>query len=234
MAARPNLAGRFWYDCVYWSSFTFFTFGFSYRRDGWGNVPTEGPLLFLANHQSMFDPVLVGLASRRYLSYLARKNLFEQPILAPLIRSLDAIPIDRGLGKDGIQAVLDALGVGRAVLVFPEGERTHDGKVQALKPGVSLLIKRSRCPIVPVGIAGAFGAWSRFTKIPCFSPLALPPAKSTIAVSIGRPIDSERYRVMNRDEMMDDLQQELVKQFGVAERRRRRRLSKSSVAGSPL
>ncbi len=76
-------------------------------------MPTNGPLLILANHQSMFDPVLVGLASRRYLSYLARKNLFEQPVLAPLIRSLNAIPIDRGLGKDGIQAVLDALGKAR-------------------------------------------------------------------------------------------------------------------------
>ena len=135
MADRPNLVGRFWYDCVYWSTFTFFTFGFSLRRDGWGNVPTNGPLLVLANHQSMFDPVLVGLASRRYLSYLARKNLFEQPVLAPLIRSLNAIPIDRGLGRDGIQAVLNALGQGQAVLIFPEGERTHNGEVQPLKPG---------------------------------------------------------------------------------------------------
>ena len=112
MRDRPGLIGRLWYDTVYWSSFTFFSFGFSYRRSGWGNVPKSGPVLVVSNHQSMFDPVLVGLASRRYLSYLARKNLFDQPVLAPLIRSLNAIPIDRGLGKDGIQAVLDALGQG--------------------------------------------------------------------------------------------------------------------------
>jgi 1-acyl-sn-glycerol-3-phosphate acyltransferase len=222
MADRPNLAARFWYDCVYWSTFTFFKFGFSLRWDGWGNVPTSGPLLVLANHQSMFDPVLVGLASRRYLSYLARKNLFEQPVLAPLIKSLNAIPIDRGLGKDGIQAVLDALGQGQAVLIFPEGERTHNGEVQPLKPGVSLLIKRLSCPIVPVGIAGAFAAWGRFTKIPCPSPLLLPPESSTIAVSVGRPIDPGRYKGKDRNAMMADLHNELVKQFEMAERLRRK------------
>jgi 1-acyl-sn-glycerol-3-phosphate acyltransferase len=222
MPARPSLAGRFWYDCVYWSSFTFFTFGFSYRRHGWNNIPADGPLLLLANHQSMFDPVLVGLASRRYLSYLARKNLFEQPVLAPLIRSLNAIPIDRGLGKDGIQAVLDALRKGQAVLVFPEGERTHDGNVQPLKPGVSLLIKRLNCPIVPVGIAGAFAAWGRYRKLPRPSPLLLPPGSSTIAISVGKPIDPARYKRVERNEMMADLQNELLAQFKQAEKLRRR------------
>jgi 1-acyl-sn-glycerol-3-phosphate acyltransferase len=211
-----------WYDCVFWSSFTFFTFGFSLRREGWKNVPLKGPLLFLSNHQSMFDPVLVGLSSRRYLSYLARKNLFEQPVLAPLIRSLNAIPIDRNMGKDGIQAVLDALGHGQAVLVFPEGERTHDGTVQPLKAGASLLIKRVSCPIIPVGIAGTFGAWSRFMKWPKPAPLFLPPEPGTIAVSVGEPIDPARYATLKRDAMMNDLHTALVAQHAAAERLRRK------------
>ena len=222
MSDRPNLAGRLWYDCVFWSSFTFFTFGFSLRREGWKNVPKKGPLLLLSNHQSMFDPVLVGLSSRRYLSYLARKNLFEQPVLAPLIRSLNAIPIDRNMGKDGIQAVLEALGHGQAVLMFPEGERTHDGTVEPLKPGVSLLIKRVSCPIIPVGIAGCFAAWSRFRKWPKPSPLFLPPGPSTIAVSVGEPIDPARYATMKRDAMMDDLHNVLVAQHAAAERLKRK------------
>jgi 1-acyl-sn-glycerol-3-phosphate acyltransferase len=134
MPARPNLTGRLFYDFVYWSSFTIFGFGFSYCRRGWANIPANGPLLLVANHQSMFDPLLVGLASRRYLSFLARKNLFDQPILAPAIRKLNAIPIDRGMGKDGIQAVLHALEEGRSVLVFPEGERTPSGSTQMRSP----------------------------------------------------------------------------------------------------
>ncbi|VTR94731.1 1-acyl-sn-glycerol-3-phosphate acyltransferase : 1-acyl-sn-glycerol-3-phosphate acyltransferase OS=uncultured planctomycete GN=HGMM_F09D09C25 PE=4 SV=1: Acyltransferase [Gemmata massiliana] len=222
MADRPNFVGRMWYDTVFWSSFTFFTFGFSIRRSGWKNMPLRGPVLVLANHQSMFDPVMVGLSSRRYLSYLARKNLFEQRGLAPIIRSLNAIPIDRSMGKDGIQAVLDALGQGQAVLVFPEGERTQDGSVEPLKAGVSLLIKRVNCPIVPVGIAGAFAAWSRHMKVPKLSPLMLPPEASTIAISVGEPIDPARYQNMKRDAMLDDLHRALVAQHADAERLRRK------------
>jgi 1-acyl-sn-glycerol-3-phosphate acyltransferase len=222
MPARPNLTGRLFYDFVYWSSFTFFGLGFSYRRRGWGNIPAGGPLLLAANHQSMFDPVLVGLASRRYLSFLARKNLFEQPLLAPVIRKLNAIPIDRGLGKDGIQAVLQALDQGQAVLVFPEGERTYTGQLQPLKPGISLLIKRVRCPIVPVGIAGAYAAWNRHSKVPTFAPLFLQPGPSTIAVSVGNPIDPGRYGAMGREEMLADLQREIASQHAAAERMRRK------------
>ncbi len=222
MSARPNLTGRLWYDLVYWSSFTFFTFGFSLRKSGWHNIPTEGPLLLLANHQSMFDPVLVGLASRRYLSYLARKSLFDQPMLAPLIRSLNAIPIDRGMGKYGIQAVLTALQQGQAVLVFPEGERTPTGEMLDLKPGVSLLIKRAGCPIIPVGIAGAFAAWNRNMIIPRPSPHFLPPTPSTIAVAVGQPLETARIQELPRDEMMTELHQELIKQFEIAQQLRRK------------
>ena len=222
MADRPEFFGRVWYNTVFWSSFTFFNFGFSLRRSGWRNMPRTGPVLVLANHQSMFDPVTVGLSSRRYLSYLARKTLFEQRGLAPLIRSLNAIPIDRNAGKDGLQAMLDALGEGQAVLMFPEGERTHDGTVQPLKPGVSLLVKRLNCPIVPVGIAGAFAAWSRFMPWPKPAPLVLPPAPSTMAISIGKPIDPARYQTMKRDAMLEDLHDALAAQHADAERLRRK------------
>ena len=222
MSARPNLAGRLWYDTVFFTSFTFFTFGFSYRRSGWANMPGSGPVLVVSNHQSWFDPVLVGLSSRRYLSYLARSGLFQQPVLAPLIRSLNAIPIDRNMGKEGIQAVLDAIELGRAVLMFPEGERTHTGAVQPLKPGVSLLIKRVSCPIVPVGIAGCFGAWSRFHRWPQPSPLFTAPGPSTIALSVGKPIDSARYKGKSRDWIVEDLHQALIAQHADAERLRRK------------
>lgn len=213
MLDRPNLLGRVWYDTVFWSSFTFFTFGFRLRRAGWANVPRTGPVLVVANHQSMFDPVLVGLASRRYLSFLARSGLFQVPGLAPVIRSLNAIPIDRNMGKDGIQAVLDSLAAGRAVLMFPEGERTHTGAVQPLKAGVSLLIRRVTCPIVPVGIAGAFEAWSRHHAWPRPAP---------IGVSVGKPIDPTRYAGRPREWVVEDLHRELVAQHAAADRLRRK------------
>ena len=222
MLAHATVTSRLWYDFFWWTMYAVYTVGFSLRRTGWANMPTQGPLLLLSNHQSMLDPLAIGLASRRRLTALARKNLFEQPVLAPFIRSLGCIPIDRGLGKEGIQAVLAALEEGRAMMVFPEGERTHTGEVQPLKPGVSLLIKRVKCPIVPVGIAGTFAAWGRHMKFPRPAPLFLQPGPNTLAVAIGKPIDPARYKDMDRDEMLADLRREIVVQCEVAEKLRRK------------
>jgi 1-acyl-sn-glycerol-3-phosphate acyltransferase len=221
MSDRPGLMGRRWYDFANLLALPFYYFGFCYRYRGRGNVPRRGPVLLLSNHQSMLDPVLIGACTNRYLTFLARSTLFSVPILGPLIRSLNAIPIDRNMGKDGIQSVLERLAAGQAVLMFPEGERTHTGEVQPLKPGVSLLIKRVMCPIVPVGIAGCFAAWNRFMKAPRFSPLFLPPGPSTIGVSLGEPIDPARYAGKDRGWMLEDLRQELAKQKDAAERLRR-------------
>jgi 1-acyl-sn-glycerol-3-phosphate acyltransferase len=170
----------------------------------------------------MFDPMLVGLSCPRYPTFLARSTLYDVPVIGPAIKSLGSVFIDRNMGKDGIQAVLEALGRGCAVLMFPEGERTHTGEVQPLKPGVSLLIKRVKCPIVPVGVAGAFHAWNRFMKWPRFSPILLPPTDSTIAVSVGKPIDPSRFQSMNREEMLADLREEIVRQVSEAEKFRRK------------
>ena len=170
--------GRRWYDVVFWSSFQYFTFGNSLRVIGRRNMPENGPVVVACNHQSAYDPVLIGLASRRYLSFFARATLFKNRYFKALIESLDAIPIDnKGLGKEGLQATLSLLDRGKAVLVFPEGERTHDGELEPFKPGISLLIKRMKAPIVPVAIVGAYDAWTRRAKWPSFSPLFLAPGK---------------------------------------------------------
>ena len=222
MSDRPPLAGRLWYDAIAVAAHMAFVFGFSLRRAGYANIPPSGPALVVANHQSMFDPVAIGVSCQRRLAFLARSTLFEVPLLGPLIRSLQAVPIDRNVGKDGIQSVLDALGKGRAVLMFPEGERTHTGEVQPLKAGVSLLIRRVTCPIVPVGIAGAFAAWSRFRKWPAPAPLLLPPGPNTLGVNIGAPIDPARYAGKPRDWVVADLHRELVAQHAAAEALRRK------------
>ena len=211
------------YDATYWLTSLPMALGFSLRAEGSCHVPLRGPALLIANHQSFFDPLLVGLASRRQLCYLARKTLYKNPALAWMIRCLNAFPIDQeGVGKEGLKATLEMLHSGRAVLVFPEGERTGDGVMQPLKPGVQLLVKRAGAPVIPVGIAGAYEAWPRWRKYPVPAPLFFPPRPGGIAVSIGRPLEAHRLAGLERQALLDLLFAEVQALVRRADKLRRR------------
>jgi 1-acyl-sn-glycerol-3-phosphate acyltransferase len=216
-----SVADRAVYRAVHWATFYSFTFGWSFRAAGRANLPPAGPVLLVANHQSFIDPVLVGLGAIRPLTYLARSNLWDDRRLGRLIDYWGAVPIDRGFGKEGLQTVLGELAKGRVVLMFPEGERTHTGELQPLKPGLSLLVKRVTCPIVPVGVAGAYQAWPRHHKRPAAEPLWRASAGRGIGVAFGTPIDPTRYAGMDRDAMLTDLEREIRVAYETAERVRR-------------
>jgi 1-acyl-sn-glycerol-3-phosphate acyltransferase len=219
----PAWPSDLWYDGIRWLSLTGMTLAFSLRLDGVDNVPRSGPALLIANHQSFLDPLLVGIAARRHLRYLARQTLFRHRFLAWLMRSLNAVPIDQeGFARAGLKTILDQLQEGRAVLVFPEGERTHDGDIHPLRAGVHLLVKRGRAPIVPVGIAGAFTAWPRHRPLPIPAPLFLPAGKGTLAVSVGRPLDARLLVALPRDRLLETLLAELQQAHARAERLRRK------------
>src|SRR5947209_4593098 len=131
--------------------------GWSHRFQGGHHVPPTGPVLMLANHQSFLDPVAIGLAtSNRRVWFMARKTLFANPLFGAYLRSVRVVPVDQeGIAKEGLQIVLELLGRGAAVVIFPEGERSESGKMVPLKPGITLLLRRSEVPVLPVGIAGA-------------------------------------------------------------------------------
>jgi 1-acyl-sn-glycerol-3-phosphate acyltransferase len=211
-----------WYETCFWITGAAMTLGFSLRTEGMRNVPPTGPALLIANHQSFLDPDLVGIAARRHLCFLARKTLFRHKLLASLIGSLHAIPIDQeGTGIEGIRKILEQLEAGRAVLVFPEAHRTADGMIQPLRPGVALLIKKAKAPVVPVGIAGAHDAWPRHRPVPTPAPLFLPAMKGTIAVSIGKPLDGRQLAELPREKLLSDLFQELQQAHQKARRLRK-------------
>ncbi|HEV8062643.1 MAG TPA: lysophospholipid acyltransferase family protein [Gemmataceae bacterium] len=212
-----------WYDGWFALMATLFTTAFSLRTEGSANVPAQGPVLLIANHQSFIDPILVGLAARRHLRYLARKTLFRNPAFTWFIESLNALPVNQeGFARDGLQSIIDLLKHGQAVTVFPEGERTLTGQMNPFRPGVHLVLRWAPCQIVPVGIAGAYAAWPRWRAYPIPAPLFLPPGAGTVAVSIGKPISSTIYKGMDRVEVLADLEKRVHDVQARAEVLRRR------------
>jgi 1-acyl-sn-glycerol-3-phosphate acyltransferase len=168
---------RLWYSTLWSACWPISLVWFRYRYTGGHHVPKAGPVLLVANHQSHLDPVLVGLACPRQLKYLARHDLFFWPF-SWWIRALGAVPIDRKRGAlGGIKTTLKLLDQREAVLVFPEGSRTPDGRLHPLLPGFCLLARRSGATVVPLAISGAYDAMPRGSVFPrpCSISLAFAP-----------------------------------------------------------
>ena len=177
--------GRRWWRVLFWWTgvrflvYMFFKSAYRIQLHGAENVPSTGPIIYLSNHQSNFDPCLVGLPTGdRPLSGMARASLFKNRLLAWVMHGIGAIELERGKGDAGaMKAALAELAAGRCVHIFPEGTRTRDGAIGEFKRGVMLLIKRSGAQVVPVAIEGAFDMWPVTASSPKL--------KGRIAVQVG-------------------------------------------------
>ena len=150
-----------WLICRYFRS--------RYRIEvrGLERIPRKGRLLFAVNHVSAIDPFVVGSHVPRVLFFMAKKELFEHQLLAPLVRFYNCIPIDRTeFSLSSMKRIEQLLQQDEAVLLFPEGTRTKTGKLGALKNGVAMIAARNRADIMPVYIDGLFRARGSIFKRP--------------------------------------------------------------------
>jgi 1-acyl-sn-glycerol-3-phosphate acyltransferase len=225
MSQRP-LAKRLWYGFLHLTCRLLSVVVFRTRIAGREYVPRTGGALVLSNHQSHFDPVLVGLASHRRLNFLARQTLFRFAPFRWLINSLDSIPIDRdGSGVGGLKETLKRLKRGEFVLIFPEGTRTSDGEIASLKPGFVALARRAGVPLLPVAIDGAFQAWPRWQKLP---------GRSVIHIAFGPVIEPELIARLDDEQLVAEVGARMDACFAVARQSRQRAgccSTPSSIAG---
>ena len=156
-------------------------------------LPRSGGLLMLSSHQSHLDPLLLGLATDRRLSSLARSSLYTFKPFGFVITALDAVPIDREASTlTAMKAVIRRLQGGAAVAIYPEGTRTRDGRLGEFKSGFALLARRAGVPIVPVAIVGAFECWPRTRLLP---------RPGRIRLEFGRLLTADEVSRMDEHEL---------------------------------
>jgi len=172
---------------VGWCSFrALFQVYFRWRVYNVERAPLEGPVILASNHASYLDPPLVGAGLRRHINYLAREDLFQVPVMGWVLRQWQVVPVDRdGGGAAGLRRILDRLLAGGAIILFPEGTRTRDGKLQTARSGIGLTVIKSSAPVVPVRVFGTFEAYGRHLRFPR-------PRRMT--VKYGRPLSFEQLR----------------------------------------
>jgi 1-acyl-sn-glycerol-3-phosphate acyltransferase len=111
------------------------------RVEGLDSIPESGPLLILGNHDSHWDPVMIGVAARskRQIRALAKSELWKIRGLAPILNGMGQVPIERGKGdKQALARAIETLRAGACIGVFPEGTRSR-GKVLRARSGVGRL-----------------------------------------------------------------------------------------------
>lgn len=151
-----------WYYCVYWGSLLIARLLFRFRMLHCERMINDGPAILASNHESYLDPPLLGNAADRPIYFLARKTLLDVPLLGRILPKLNVIPVDQeGSDRSALKALIRVLKAREAVLVFPEGSRTLDGKLQPALPGLGLVIAKTLAPVVPMRIFGAHEALPR-------------------------------------------------------------------------
>jgi 1-acyl-sn-glycerol-3-phosphate acyltransferase len=191
---------------------------FRMRVYGREHAPRHGPALICANHQSHFDPGLIGLSLDTRVNFLARRTLFDKAWLRWILEYLDSIPIDReGPALGGIKETLKRLKNEELVVIFPEGTRTRDGEISPLKPGFTTLARRAKALMVPIGIDGAYQAWPRDRWYPWFSQVVL---------VIGPPLTPEEVDSLSDAALVAELERRIRACHALA---RAKRTGKGSV-----
>ncbi len=156
-------------------------FGMRIHGDEW--VPREGGVIIASNHISYNDPPVVASAVPRELHFLAKEELFRNPVFGALIRSYNAMPVKRGSGDIGaVRKALRLLKEGNAMIMFPEGTRSLSGKFLKPKPGVGMVASMADVPVVPTYVAGTNNLGAAFMR------------KRPVVVRFGEPIRPAEIR----------------------------------------
>ena len=165
------------------------------RYIGKENLPAGGSMLVIANHTSMYDPVVVGLALQRPSAVMAKKELFSKPLVAKYLTAMGAFPVDRGeTDRAALKTALRILQNGQTLVLFPEGTRGNGKELLPFKNGAAYLAMNTDCLIVPMAIENSSALFKYFRR--------------PVTVCIGTPFRFDAAEGESRRAAMDRLLQE--------------------------
>ena len=172
---------------------------------GTEKLDPEKPYIFAANHGSQFDIfALQGFLGADF-RWLAKKELFQVPIWGHAMRRAGYIPVDRSHGRQALKSLGEAaqkIAAGTSVIIFPEGTRTKDGKMQDFKAGAMILAIKSGVDIVPVAIKGTYEILPK-------GKLLINPGN--VSIRVGNPITTKNYKAKDKHGLAKILQEDVAK-----------------------
>ena len=144
------------------------------------NIPQKGAFIMVSNHGSLLDPPLLGHALGRNISFMAKAELFNIPLLGSVIKACGAYPVKRGIAdKNTIKTACKKLSDDNCIGIFIDGTRQKNGRVNKPKQGAALLAFKNQKLLLPVAIVNSH----RLIRFRCFIPLF-----SKIVIKVGKPV----------------------------------------------
>ncbi len=200
---KNGLARRIWHEFGRFISVGIVWLMYRVKVYGKENIPQDGAVLILSNHQSFLDIMLCQGWLRRPFYYVPRDTLFVG-FWGWMIDSFYTIPINQEqVGIKSMRAIIDVLKHGHIVCLYPEGGRTLDGKIDETKPGFSLLVRRSGAVMLPMVIDGIFERWPRGQKYPKFG--------GRVGVMYGKPIPADHIKEIGEEKFITEFNKTLHK-----------------------
>lgn len=167
------------------------------------NIPKSGSCIIAANHRSHLDPPVLNIISPRPILFMAKRELFNVPILSWFIKKAGAIPVNRdGRDVSTLKKALNILKDGHCIGIFPEGSRAMPGEFRKPQAGVGFLIEKAKVPVIPILIEGTdkvLPVKSKFPKLFMYN----------IKVVIGKPINF--HGLSSYEHIAEKIMEEIIK-----------------------
>jgi len=200
-----------WYQLLWGLGIVVFKLLFRVRIEGKTNLPRRGGVILASNHRSYLDPVVLGLLTRRKINFMAKDDLFRNPVFGTLIKRLGAFPVTRErLDRKSYLEALQLLKDGRVLALFPEGTRMNLPQLGPLHKGAVKLAYETKAPIVPVFIKGTDKALPPHKKM-----IRLVRIEARVGVPLGKHLQKTR---LSKHQETDILNRELANRLRELER----------------